>query len=225
MILVNYFKIFIIFIVSFANFTSANALEVQTLGQESCWYAQTDYGDFKVASFNNGDAFTLSYFQLEEIENRANRELSKQELGQPLHFETFLQCSAFGSALILNLKYEMMDLCVWAKVKNNQVEIISVGQSENAGFCHGINYRQIVLTVTDTDLAVAELKNSTYSQYINRYEKMGSNYLIIYLEKESYHLTTKIVQEINGEEKFEWLKKVDLDYYNHPIGEFTQLNF
>ena len=189
--------------------------EVQSLNQGSCWFKESDTG-VKVTSFNNGVSANLNNEYMSSLNS----------LGLPTNFsETYssqLFCSTHGLSLVMNVKEDGKNYCLWFNVLDKGLEVQSVGLTKYSNNCDGYRPGKIIVSLSNEDSFENVSKTLESMENVTSVERISDYVLNVTMNKQSWG------QEDNISKKIEEIKEVkfaEKSFFYHPIGEWADLNF
>ena len=196
--------------------------EVQVLADGACWLQVNEESEsFKVASFNDKILFETNK---SEIAQRVNNLLTKNHFKNIQSIDTAnLHCGAYGMSLVLSFELEGRESCGWFYYQNGELKIRSLGgleRNQKEILCDGHKWGELIIGVK---------KDSPKKEFEDLISKNGgeSVFLIgkdlykVILKKEYFGKELEIINELK---KLLEISFIDLNTYQHPIGESAPLN-
>lgn len=191
------------------------ALEVRELNQGSCHVSFDNKSDLKVASFNDGKAFTLLYGQWQRFVEGLESEYT----------ETFIHCSGQGARVVLNIETQKGRECVWADVNNGSLRILDRDLSQfNEGICDGVLENRLILSFQKNGLSeednLIQLESSLGVE-ISDYRILAKGIIEVEFLIEQTEMTIFDMRKLLLKKKS--LRLADLVTRQRPIGDYIKL--
>lgn len=209
------------FMIALAMAFSAQAEDVviQSIAQGACWVEEGPES-LKIASFNDRESLLTSRddigWQVEELvsENKKNKAQTS---------DLNLHCGGYGSSLVVKAEVNSLPVCLWLKLNKGKLEIRSMGglevsKNSKDNLCDGYKWQELIVGVKS--LAQKELLENNYKDMIKTITVVSGATLKVVLTPEFKGREAE-AQEILS--KSLDLKYVELNLYQHPVGEVLPL--
>lgn len=196
----------------------AGELSLQTLADGACWYEEGDF--LKVASFNDKMAMKMGREELEKELERIfynGKKVKKITLD-----ELSLHCGAYGASLVLKLELEKRPICFWGKFNGGKLQIRSYGgiESKKNQVCDGYRWGELIVGIKNLEQQ-KKLESTHFQSSIKSVTKISEDTFKIILADFYFGKEAEFVEELKKELD---LKYIELNLYQHPIGESVLLN-
>lgn len=206
------------FMIAFVMAFSAQAEDVmvQSVGQGACWVEESTEL-LKIASFNDRESLLTSR---DDIEWQVEELLSTKKKSKAQTSDLNLHCGGYGSSLVLKAEVNNLPVCLWLKLSKGRLEIRSMGGLEVSkdNLCDGYKWQELIVGVKN--LAQKELLENNYKNMIQAVTVVSGATLKVVLtpefkgrEAEAQAILKKSLD----------LKYVELNLYQHPVGEVLPL--
>ena len=206
------------FILTLAIATSAYAQDtsVQTLSEGACWYEQGEV--LRLASFNDKESVAISR---DEIEFQVEGLLGMKKGLKPLTSELALHCGGYGSSLVIKTEFENRPVCLWVKFNKGRLAIRSLGGLEEtkSELCDGYKWGELIVGAKDISQK-ALLETESFHSMIKSVSVISGTTLKVVLHESFYGREAIAMKDIKKQID---LKYIELNFYQHPVGEATAL--
>ncbi len=207
------------FMIALAMAFSAQAEDVmiQSIAQGACWVEEGPES-LKIASFNDRESLLTSRddieWQIEELVSENNKK------NKALSSDLNLHCGGYGSSLVVKAEVNNLPVCLWLKLNKGKLEVRSLGGLEVSkdNLCDGYKWQELIVGVKN--LAQKELLENNYKDMIKEVTVVSGATLKVVLtpefkgrEAEAQAILKKSLD----------LKYVELNLYQHPVGEVLPL--
>lgn len=192
---------------------SAQEVMVQTLSEGACWFEQGE--QLKVVSFNDQEVFMVGREELEEgLTALFSDKKSKTKKGS---LELNLHCGGYGASLVV----KGPDFCAWMKFDKGQLEVRSHGglESVKGSTCDGYKKGELIVGVINE--MESPWLQTPVSPYIKSADKISKNLYRINLKNEYHGKEIELLKELKNLDNN--IRYVELNQFQHPVGEYTQL--
>lgn len=185
---------------------------VQSLSQGACWYESGEL--LKLTSFNDKETLLTSR---EEIDSSLDELLHSKQKMKTRSTDLLLHCGGYGSSLIVKTKVNNRPACVWLKIDKGELKIRSVGGLENTkgDLCDGHKWGELIVGIKNSEQLVA-LQSENFRPLVKSVMMITNSTLKIVLNEEfigkEYEAMTELKKQLD-------LKYVELNLYQHPVGE------
>ncbi len=190
---------------------------VQTLSEGACWYEQGD--QLKIVSFNDHEVLMVAKDELEDgLTNLLNAKALKSKKSKKEELELLLHCGGYGASVVVKTP----QFCAWMKLDKGQLEIRSFGGREDqkgSGLCDGYKWGELIVGVFVEN--ESQLLGGPIGRYLKNVQKVSKQLYRINLKDEYVGQETTLVKELKNLDKN--IKYVELNQYQHPVGEYSLL--
>jgi hypothetical protein len=189
---------------------------VQTLSQGACWFEHSEL--LKLTSFNDKESLVISR---EEIDVQLNELLNNKKNSNFSPSELMLHCGGYGASLIVKTTVNDLAACVWLKIEKGNLKIRSVGGLENSkgDLCDGYKWGELIVGIKFNDQKNL-LQSEGFRPLIKSVTSVGGTTLKLVLNQEFMGKELEAMSELK---KHIDLKYVELNFYQHPIGEVASI--
>lgn len=195
----------------------AQATNVQTLSEGACWY---EHGEIiKIASFNDGESLLMNREDLNsEIENLLNG----QKRNKSIINDLTLHCGGYGSSLVVKTVIDSRPTCMWLKLNKGKLSLRSLGGLEDmkSELCDGHKWGELIVGVKSNDQKNL-LESANFHSMIQSVNVISGTTLKVKLNPEYYGKEIFVIDELKKQMN---LKYIELNLFQHPIGESASLN-
>jgi hypothetical protein len=189
---------------------------VQSLSQGACWFESGEL--LKLSSFNDKETLLTSK---EEIDSTLDEMLNSKQKSRNRSSEVMLHCGGYGSSLIVKTKVNDRAACVWLRVEKGELKIRSVGGLENTkgDLCDGYKWGELIVGIKNSEQLEA-LKSESFRPLVKSVMAISKSTLKIVLNEDYIGRENEAMLEIKKQLD---LKYVELNFYQHPVGEVAVL--
>ena len=212
-------KASLLILISTIGISHAQDVSVQSLGQGACWVEESPE-IVKLASFNDRQAVMTSRedieYQLEDLVSAQNKKKSAKGSSGDLN----LHCGGYGASVVLKTEVDNLPVCLWLKISKGKFEIRSMGGLEPSkdNLCDGYKWEELIVGVKSLDQKL--VLEQDFKELIKSVTVVAGTTLKVTLmpgyrgrEAEAQNILKKAMD----------LKYVELNLYQHPVGEVLPL--
>ena len=197
----------------------AEDLMLQSLGQGACWVEEGPES-LKIASFNDRESMLTSrediQWQVEELVE------SKKTKAKSLFNDLNLHCGGYGSSLVVKAEVNNLPVCLWLKMNKGNFEIRSLGGLELSkntnNLCDGYKWEELIVGVKSEAQHV--VLQGDFPEMIKSVSVVSGTTLKVVLTPE---FRGRELEAQNILKKAHDFKYVELNLYQHPVGEVLSL--
>lgn len=190
---------------------------VQSLSNGACWFDTTE--EIKFVSFNDRTQLKTTRESLDsQISTLLNGVRSKNFNNQD---EMLFHCGGYGASLVVKTQVNGIKSCAWFKIDKGQLALRSVGGLEEtkSEACDGYVWGELIIGLKDAKQA-DELRRSFSESFIESLTMINNHLVKVTLKKGLHGKEQSVIEELK---KNIDLKYVELNFYQHPVGEFGSL--
>ena len=193
----------------------AQDISVQTLSEGACWYEQGE--TLKIVSFNEKESILTTR---DEIEDEVQNLLSTKKI-KAITSDLSLHCGGYGASLVVKSKNETRPLCLWLKMNNGKLEIRSLGGLENSKseICDGYKWGELIAGLKSLDQK-AVLESEAFHDVIKSVTLVSGSTIKITLHESFFGREMEVISELKKQIS---LRYIELNLYQHPVGEVSSL--
>lgn len=209
------FMTFIICLV-FASNLLAEDTNVQSLSEGACWYEEGEF--LKIASFNDRESLLSTR---DEIESQVEDLFGAQKRKKAKTSDLSLHCGGYGSSLVVKTEVNERPACLWLKLNKGKLEVRSLGglETTKSGLCDGYKWGELIVGLKSLDQK-SQLESGALRQMIKSITVVSGTTLKVLLKDEFHGKEEMVLEEFKKELP---LRYVELNFYQHPVGEATSL--
>ncbi len=193
----------------------AEDVSVQSLSDGACWYEQGD--SLRIASFNDKESILTTR---DEIEYQVEELLYGKKRDKALTSDLTLHCGGYGSSLVVKSEFNNRPVCLWLKLNKGKLQIRSMGgleQTKNE-LCDGYKWGELVVGLKFIDQKHL-LESEQFHSMIKSVSVISGTTMKVVLKDEFHGKEYSVMDELK---KYN-LKYVELNFYQHPVGEAATL--
>lgn len=203
---------------SVAHTSMAEDANVQTLSEGACWYEEGEY--LKVASFNDRESLFISR---DDIESQVAELLNLSKKNIALTSDLSLHCGGYGSSLVVKTKINERPVCLWVKFVKGKLIQRSLGGLEpghtEGDLCDGYKWGELIVGVKTTDQK-AVLESQQNASMIKSVSIISGKTLKVTLLPQFHGREALVMNELKKQMD---LRYIELNLYQHPVGEAASL--
>ena len=193
----------------------AEDANVQSLSDGACWYEQGD--SLRIASFNDKESILTTR---DEIEYQVEELLYGKKRDKALTNDLTLHCGGYGSSLVVKSEFNNRPICLWLKLNKGKLQIRSMGgleQTKNE-LCDGYKWGELVVGLKSIDQKQL-LESEQFHSMIKSVSVISGTTMKVVLKDEFHGKEYAAMDELKKHN----LKYVELNFYQHPVGEAAPL--
>lgn len=193
----------------------AEDANVQSLSDGACWYEQGD--SLRIASFNDKESILTTR---DEIEYQVEELLYGKKRDKALTSDLTLHCGGYGSSLVVKSEFNNRPVCLWLKLNKGKLQIRSMGgleQTKNE-LCDGYKWGELVVGLKSIDQKQL-LESEQFHSMIKSVSVISGTTMKVVLKDEFHGKEYSVMDELKKHN----LKYVELNFYQHPVGEAATL--
>lgn len=193
----------------------AEDANVQSLSDGACWYEQGD--SLRIASFNDKESILTTR---DEIEYQVEELLYGKKRDKALTSDLTLHCGGYGSSLVVKSEFNNRPVCLWLKLNKGKLQIRSMGgleQTKNE-LCDGYKWGELVVGLKSIDQKQL-LESEQFHSMIKSVSVISGTTMKVVLKDEFHGKEYAAMDELKKHN----LKYVELNFYQHPVGEAAPL--
>ena len=199
-----------------------------TLSNESCWYEYKE--ELSVTSMNDKSFYNGSIKQIKsELEGLIAKTLLKDLPIEFSEMDISLHCGGYGASLVARITDRDNSYCLWTSFKNGMLGLRSFGSLNNKNknpneLCTGHVGGEFMMG-SNSEEFVKELQSAKWSSMISSVTSISSHVYKIILVKEFQFREQEAILQI--EESFNrknYIRYIEFNEFNHPVGEFIHLD-
>lgn len=193
----------------------AEDANVQSLSDGACWYEQGD--SLRIASFNDKESILTTR---DEIEYQVEELLYGKKRDKALTSDLTLHCGGYGSSLVVKSEFNNRPVCLWLKLNKGKLQIRSMGgleQTKNE-LCDGYKWGELVVGLKSIDQKQL-LESEQFHSMIKSVSVISGTTMKVVLKDEFHGKEYAVMDELKKHN----LKYVELNLYQHPVGEAAPL--
>lgn len=197
---------------------SAEDVTIQSLSQGACWVEESPEA-LRIASFNDRESILTSRDDIEwQVEELVLGK--KKKHAKALTSDLNLHCGGYGSSLVVKAEVNNQQVCLWLKLSKGKLEIRSMGGLEVSkdNLCDGYKWEELIVGVKS--LAQKALLENNYKEMIKSVSVVSGSTLKVILTPE---FKGREIEAQDILKKAMDLKYVELNLYQHPVGEVLPL--
>jgi hypothetical protein len=207
----------------------ADQVLVSSVNNGSCWIGPFEDDLMKMVNFSSSTQGMLHRESLSHIEEFVSMTLHEKGVAVvDGKSEFLLHCSGARLSLVHNYEIGHARICTWLSIDGMDLEVSRMGVEPVAhhGHCSGAVFGQAIVTLASgasesalyKALNELELGDYTLSRIVAGVYRLS-------LEESSHTFEENLLGQIEGElKKQNLVRSVELNYYQHEVGEFFQLN-
>lgn len=196
---------------------SAEDVTIQSLSQGACWVEESPEA-LRIASFNDRESILTSRDDIEwQVEELVT---GKKKQAKAFTKDLNLHCGGYGSSLVVKAEVNKQQVCLWLKLSKGKLEIRSMGGIEISkdNLCDGYKWEELIVGVKS--LAQKALLENNYKEMIKSVTVISGATLKVTLTPE---FRGREIEAQDILKKAMDLKYVELNLYQHPVGEVLSL--
>lgn len=197
-----------------------------SLDQGACWVQMQGPQKVKLASFIDATtamitAQTIDAWE-EVISNLYEKEFQKEAVFSDLKISFF--CGSYGAYVLFSSVQN--NICLWQKWNQEGLvieELTPLLEESSNGSCLNYKYLSVLASVkpTDEQTFIQSLQNAELQEYVDSWSKVAKETYSLTLHPSWKGLEKKVINELY---EFSYFRKLELNSYQHPSGEFFPLN-
>lgn len=187
---------------------------VQSLSNGACWFDTTE--EIKLVSFNDKTQLKTSRENLDsQISTLLNGVSAKANYNQD---DILIHCGAYGASIVVKTHVNGAKTCAWLKIDKGLLAVRSLGGLEEtkSESCDGYVWGELIIGLKDPK-QVDELRRNFSESFIESVTAINNHVVKIMLKKTFHGKEASVMEELK---KNMDLKYVELNFYQHPVGEF-----
>ncbi len=194
----------------------AQEASVQSLSEGACWYEQGE--SVKIASFNDKESIHITR---DEIEYQVEELLYGKRRDKAITSDLTLHCGGYGSSLVVKSEFNTRPICLWLKLDKGKLQIRSIGgleQTKNE-LCDGYKWGELIVGLKSMQQK-SLLESEQFHSMIKSVSVISGTSVKVLLKDEHYGKEYVAMEVLKKQID---LKYVELNLYQHPVGESTPL--
>lgn len=198
-----------------ASSVMAEDVSVQSLSDGACWYEQGDA--LRIASFNDKESILITR---DEVEYQVEELLYGKKRDKALTSDLTLHCGGYGSSLVVKSEFNNRPICLWLKLNKGKLQIRSMGGLEQTknDLCDGYKWGELIVGLKSIDQKNL-LESEQFHSMIKSVSVVSGTTMKVVLKDEFHGKEYAVMDELKKHN----LKYVELNFYQHPVGEAAPL--
>lgn len=194
----------------------AEDANVQSLSEGACWYEQGEV--LKIASFNDRESILITR---DEVEYQVEELLYGKRRDKAITSDLTIHCGGYGSSLVVKSELNNRPICLWLKLNKGKLQVRSLGGLEQTknDLCDGYKWGELIVglkSIDQKDLLLGE----HFHSMIKSISVISGTAMKVVLKDEYHGKEISVMEELKKQID---LKYVELNLYQHPVGEAAPL--
>ncbi|MEA9357967.1 hypothetical protein SHI21_17175 [Bacteriovorax sp. PP10] len=203
---------------AFSSVAMAEDANVQTLSEGACWYEQGEF--LKIASFNDRESLFISR---DDIEEQVSDLLNPSKKKKTLTNDLSLHCGGYGSSLVVKTELDHKPVCLWVKFVKGKLVMRSLGgleaNSSDGDICDGYKWGELIVGVKTLDQKEL-LQSEHFTSIVKSVSTISGTTLKVTLQPQFHGKEVEAMSELKKQVD---LRYIELNLYQHPVGEAASL--